>query len=817
MSAPQAEPTRIHPRRRPLKTAPPSLITSASPESHDGPSSPYLRRAETFHSPSPASGDQDPVLNFRTLPRRSPTCPRSLEAIAAGEQRMANILNHLDLDSLDATGPLNSSSDNDLPVPRGVLQAHFDSEPLADKPTKRPHSPQMEPPRKVRKSHSHASDSGLGTSLGSEALSASNKSKVKAGQLSFEPQVSGMSGSQMTQSAITSSISAINPKQIAKYQLGARACKQIEKNLLVPILGEEKLKAFHPLVRSVPQRIVSKEINCLRDLEKTLLWLAPHYATTRASYIGFCEFTIQCLYSTVQHLNSRDQRLPTDRPYTNGYFLDLVAQIHQYAAMINASRNQMSSNEKPARASASSSDPVTLEGGLSKNGRPAELVVHKDGEMISLRTGKPYEEGATPSIKRSLSIGSVDEGVERSMARRKKNAPPMDINQKCKDCDKVFKRPCDLTKHEKTHSRPWKCNDDSCKYFEVGWPTEKERDRHINDKHSKAPALYKCTFAPCSYQSKRESNCKQHMEKAHGWVYVRSKHNGRNSKKASTRAASQTPSIATPSSKAQEILTPATRPTPSPFESVASYPQNPPFSFADPPTQTASEDFPLFTETGPYADLAGGVNAFSPLPTTSLDFQAFQSQLEAADPNGLILPSDFQRQSLDSASPVPDLVATSMGFDGSPIASTDTSSLNFDLDWNQLEVQNLDEEFTTLNMQLLTPPSSSEVNALNSFSRDPSISNASPLQHSGLPFYSPSHCHMDEGVAGLQEHTEQKKLDFPLYGHQANLGLGAMDMSHPCHLPGMQNLDQMFPPLDVQDSIAYMNQGWPQDVDMDLF
>lgn len=91
------------------------------------------------------------------------------------------------------------------------------------------------------------------------------------------------------------------------------------------------------------------------------------------------------------------------------------------------------------------SEHITLEGGLSKNGRPAELVVHKDGEMISLRTGKPYEENAVPAMKRSLSLGSVDEGVERSMARRKKNAPPMDINQKCKDCDKVFKRPCDLT------------------------------------------------------------------------------------------------------------------------------------------------------------------------------------------------------------------------------------------------------------------------------------------------------------------------------------------------------------------------------------
>lgn len=88
---------------------------------------------------------------------------------------------------------------------------------------------------------------------------------------------------------------------------------------------------------------------------------------------------------------------------------------------------------------------VSLEGGLSKTGRPAEIVAHKDGKPISMRTGEPYTKDATPAFKRSLSINSVDDGAERSMARRKKNAPPMDINKKCKDCDKVFKRPCDLT------------------------------------------------------------------------------------------------------------------------------------------------------------------------------------------------------------------------------------------------------------------------------------------------------------------------------------------------------------------------------------
>ncbi len=107
--------------------------------------------------------------------------------------------------------------------------------------------------------------------------------------------------------------------------------------------------------------------------------------------------------------------------------------------------------------------------------------------------------------------------------------------KRCREpgCDKEFKRPCDLTKHEKTHSRPWKCSVESCKYHQYGWPTEKEMDRHHNDKHSAAPPLYECRFKPCPYRSKRESNCKQHMEKAHGWTYVRSKNNGKNKDKQS--------------------------------------------------------------------------------------------------------------------------------------------------------------------------------------------------------------------------------------------------------------------------------------------
>lgn len=64
----------------------------------------------------------------------------------------------------------------------------------------------------------------------------------------------------------------------------------------------------------------------------------------------------------------------------------------------------------------------------------------------AVNSANPSSSSSFPrSAKGSLVPGLlVDEGTKRSMARRKKDAPPMDINEKCKNCDKVFKRPCDL-------------------------------------------------------------------------------------------------------------------------------------------------------------------------------------------------------------------------------------------------------------------------------------------------------------------------------------------------------------------------------------
>jgi uncharacterized C2H2 Zn-finger protein len=392
------------------------------------------------------------------------------------------------------------------------------------------------------------------------------------------------------------------------------------------------------MLRDCPRRIHEKEIVCLRDLEKILVLNAPvsdihtndvvggvaHWlsrclkekAKTATMYLDFLSTSIDCIQATVDFIHERERTLPSDRPYTNGYFVDLRANIRNYAQQVLDNKEKIQKGESLGELDAESydtpvnpipctsivqpqhmthvqtfnhqsptshtykfpntnffsfrTDEVKLYGGLSRNGRPVELVrVKKNGKAVSITTGEEIklesieeDEKGGFRMKRSLSEEAEnEEAILRSMARRKRSASAAELAPKrCSvpNCTKEFKRSCDLTKHEKTHSRPWKCEEKSCKYHEYGWPTEKELDRHVNDKHTVNPHTYHCQYQPCPYKSKRESNCKQHMEKSHGWNYVRSKHNGKNRSKAgdSTLPTPQTFNHRTPDTDSFDEPTP---------------------------------------------------------------------------------------------------------------------------------------------------------------------------------------------------------------------------------------------------------------------
>lgn len=483
-----------------------------------------------------------------------------------------------------------SFRDDSLPVPQGFLE-HMVGEPSAmdsdmDRRVLRPR-----PRRSVRQQES---DSGLGSSIASTSRSKESKSSGTA-------------------TAITRSVTAIKTETEEELpHLSERAINRIHEHTLKPLLAKASLKDFRSIILDCPRRIREKQIICLRDLEKTLIFMAPvsqllkddgvwgvtyralclkESAKSIDLYLDFCQTSIRCIQATVEYLGDREQTRPHDRPYNNGYFIDLVDQIRLHAEQLRAARERQEAGEKldemdvdpyvapPLTStliahvnSTRSTDEVKLMGGLASTGRPAELVrVKKNGKAVSIATGQPVEDmdediKSPIRFKRSMSEQLEDEEeIMRSMARRKKNASPAELApKKCKEpgCNKEFKRPCDLTKHEKTHSRPWKCPMRTCKYHEYGWPTEKEMDRHVNDKHTTAPAMYECIFKPCPYKSKRESNCKQHMEKAHGWTYVRTKTNGKVAKTKSQMGSTENqtpviPGMPTPSSDVSHpIMTP---------------------------------------------------------------------------------------------------------------------------------------------------------------------------------------------------------------------------------------------------------------------
>ncbi|KAK5467682.1 hypothetical protein LTS15_000655 [Exophiala xenobiotica] len=351
---------------------------------------------------------------------------------------------------------------------------------------------------------------------------------------------SSRSSSTITPSAVTESIAPRPSRPTLRHpRLSRSARNKLQEHIISPILREARFENLHPFVTALDAQN-NKSIKCLRDLEQSLLFQPLTFAISRHLYRAFGEFTIQLAVDAYQHLSDSEQRRAADRPYDNGYFLDLVQQVHQLASHIGSSARaqQAGTAEENDEMAYSIHDEVTLEGGLGETGDQAELVRWKNGKGFSLRTGLPYE--PTPGIKRQSS-GALDEDVARSMARRKKGYIPEYVEMKCSDpsCDKIFTRKCDLAKHEKTHSRPFKCPEEGCKYHELGLPTEKERERHYNDKHSKDPQFYKCDY--CEFRTKRESNCKQHMEKKHGWHYERAKGKDKASAGSSRMTPAQTP------------------------------------------------------------------------------------------------------------------------------------------------------------------------------------------------------------------------------------------------------------------------------------
>jgi hypothetical protein len=531
-----------------------------------------LRKSGTFTSPTSISTDFIDLDHHLSMPRRSPTCTDSLLELLPEYQdqriqdpRIKQIADKLDKFARTLAGHKASVSncinDSDVhPVPDFFLT----------NTSMAPMKTECKPSLMERNPHDHASDSGLGSSLSGSKLGKDHCSlpvleRPLSDILKDEHRAASTSVT-TSHSAITQSFSGLTDEECEPV-LGDYARRQIQDGILDPILADETLKNFHEYIESVPQRMLTNAIKNLRDLEKEMVFLAPKYSATPASYFNFCERSIRLLMVTVERLPERDQRLPTDRPYTTNYFADLMQQIRRMAAIMAATKRKEANGEDLDEMDYSRDEKITLRGGMGVNGRPAELVREKNGKVIPLAEGAADVYSPFSSSKRGLTDDELDdEAARRSMARRRKSEKPGDVMHACRECKKEFKRPCDLTKHEKTHSRPWKCPKVDCRYHKLGWPTEKECDRHFNDKHADAPPQHHCLYEGCTYVSKRESNCKQHMEKAHGWTYERSKSNGKKKAPAAKSSGQVPPTPPTPFSGTPAFATPVTPYMVSPYE-----------------------------------------------------------------------------------------------------------------------------------------------------------------------------------------------------------------------------------------------------------
>ncbi|KIW92200.1 uncharacterized protein Z519_07184 [Cladophialophora bantiana CBS 173.52] len=571
-----------------------------------------LSKGATFHYSSSPATEDDPVLSIPHLTRRSPTCSQStLTSWLSEKEDVAQSIADFEQTFSGARGRKTSSRRRSTQLLDQQVWVRRVSLP-SDEGLGSSISPASD--KGLAKSFERAldllsnRDSGLGTSISDSAEKAVGNTAEDDG---LAPAIQGWiarcilmctdsvnqpptvadspdtstrptrprgslpsrTSSTVTRSAVTQSIAPPASRPTLRHPaLSPSARKKIKDYIITPILREDRFEDFHPLVTALGSKN-NKAVRCLRDLEQSLIFqplVSTLTATTRLLtqsdvdyktlaisrqlYRVFGEFTIQLVVDTYQHLAESEQRRAADRPYDNGYFLDLVQQVNRLAAHIGSSSRaqQAGTAEEDDDMAYSIDDEVTLEGGLGETGNEAELVRWKNGKGYSLRTGLPY--APTPGVKRASSE-ALDEDVARSMARRKKGYIPEIVEMKCSDptCDKIFTRKCDLAKHEKTHSRPFKCPETSCKYHELGLPTEKERERHINDRHSKNPVYYKCEF--CEFRTKRESNCKQHQEKKHGWHYERAKGKDKAVTKMTPAQTPRTPSMDYSPSPAVSIRT----------------------------------------------------------------------------------------------------------------------------------------------------------------------------------------------------------------------------------------------------------------------
>ena len=248
------------------------------------------------------------------------------------------------------------------------------------------------------------------------------------------------------------------------------------------------------------------------------------------------------------------------------------------------------------------------------------------------------------------------------------------------------------------------------------------------------------------------------MEKAHGWTYVRSKNNGK-TKGPSSIQTPPTPQLSTPGSHIFSAPTPDLTDNSLYYDTPSEHHRT---NSLHSSTMSPDVSAPFSSDMATFADTFGPID-----PTFQWnDVNDFGSS------NVTEYTSSSHRQSWDSAMANPSVPPSAFE---NPLSTDEESLFGPSFDWS-----NMDHDFTSLNIQLITPATSVEQRPLDGFSRDPSVCrdsvqppSLSPGGHGDTMLYSPYSMQsndgpIDEGYAEYPGEVAGKPMqDFALFAPDA--------------------------------------------------
>lgn len=297
--------TYSHPRRRASPQCMAANRVNSGSASTDPPKAvASLPKSGTFQASKTPPSDRDPILHVPSLPRRTVT---SIDhnilnsRLENAQYLIRSVEQSLARGTPLATLPPDQCQRHALPIPGSMLDAVVRKPQPSQTENSTGHARHGGAKRhRTQENWNHCqapSDSGLGSSLGDSVHASS-----QAG----------------------STVPVLGCLSIAANDLpglSPRAAHQIRERVVKPVLRQVNLGDFHPLVERIPGLLHQKRLLCLRDVEKTLLISAEAIVKTHAKspelYREFCEFSIQCLVNTVDHVSEHEHCRPKDRPYTD--------------------------------------------------------------------------------------------------------------------------------------------------------------------------------------------------------------------------------------------------------------------------------------------------------------------------------------------------------------------------------------------------------------------------------------------------------------------------------------------------------------------